>query len=222
MLQRFDNQFLRDFRDPITINPKAVAKPEEVAPPPPPPPTFSEEDVEQARVVAKKLGYAEGFEAGLSQANTETTAREKDMATALASITQQLQKLSAGYAHYMTQQTTEVSELALLIAKKVAEDALDARGAEVITGLVNQCLPLFLDKPKVTIELNESLLDSAKEAIEGVLKQNGFEGEIQFRANNALQKHDARVDWTSGQAIRSMEKLWSEIEALIFQTKPNQ
>lgn len=219
MLQRFDNQFLRDLRNPIKLREAAPVAEETVVPIPPPPPTFSESELEAAKAGGQKIGYASGFEAGLQQAATETAAREKDMAAALAAIVQQFQALGAAHQEFLTKQTEEVSELALLIARKVAEEALDARGVETITALVSKCLPIFLEKPKVTIELHPDTIDNAKEPIRALLAQHGFEGDAQFRANETLSKHDARVEWGAGQATRSSQALWQTIEALLYQNK---
>jgi flagellar assembly protein FliH len=222
MLQRYDTHFLRDFRDPIAIRETIVAALEEAAPPPPPPPpTFSEDELEQAKAAGKALGYAEGVEAGLKQAATEAAAREKDMAAALASIVEHFQTLSASHQEFMAQQTPELAELALLIARKVAEEALDARGVDVIAALVTKCIPVFLEKAKVVIELHPDMIDNAKDAIRALLTQQGFEGDAQFRTNESLQKHDARIDWGNGQATRSSEVLWKTIEALLYENTPN-
>lgn len=221
MLQRFDSQFLRDFRDPITIRQAVEEAPQEaVPPPPPPPPTFSEQELEQARATGHKLGYAEGVEAGLKQAATEAANREKDMATALAQIVEQCQRLANGHQEFLARQAAEVSELALLIARKVAEESLDARGGEIIAALVTKCLPVFFEKTKIAIELHPETIENAKTVIETLLTQNGFEGTIEFRPNESLKKHDARVDWGNGQATRSTEALWQNIEALLYHNKP--
>ena len=51
--------------------------------------------------------------------------------------------------------------------------------------------------------------------IETLLHANGFEGEIQFRANPDLHYNDVTLDWGAGQAQRSTAALWKEIETLL-------
>ena len=224
MLQRFDAQFLRDFRHPAAMQSAVLesVKQEVPAPPAPPPaPTFSEEQLAKAEMAAKEQGYVEGFEAGLKQAQTETAKREQEMAASLAAIAQQFQRLSIYYQEYLNQKNQEISELTLLIARKVAEDALDANSSEVIAKLVQQCLPLFLERPKITVELHSALLPMAESAIQQLLAQHGYEGDVYYRSNDSLQKHAAKLDWGAGQAHRSPEALWQEIEALVYHNKPN-
>lgn len=215
-LQRFDMQHLRDFRQPITVNAAVLADPIEAAPPPPPPPpVFSEADIDHARAAASKLGYAEGFEAGLAQAHTEDTARAKDIAAAAARIAEQLAALVAGHQQLITEQASELGQLVMVIARKVAGEALDKHGMETVSALMQRCVPVIFDKPRVTVELSPTLLALAEPVLTASLKESGFEGDIQFRANEQFDSHDMRVDWGAGQATRSGEVLWQEIEALL-------
>jgi flagellar assembly protein FliH len=216
-LQRLDFQHLRDFRQPIAVNTRALEPAAETPPPPPPPPTFGEAELEQAKQAAKKLGYAEGFEAGLKQASTESEAREKDIAAALTRLREQSEQLYATYDKLIAEQSAELSEMVLAIARKVAGEALDARGMDTIVALVGRCLPVMFAKPKIVIELNPESIEAGRDRIVSHLEQHGFEGEIQFRANEHMARHDARIEWGNGQATRSTEIIWAEIEALLHQ-----
>ena len=219
MLQRFDSQFLRDFRNPATVRTPIIEAVEEDVPPPPPPPpppTFSAEELSKAEMAAKEQGYVEGFEAGLKQAQNDAIKREQDMASALAAIVQQFKQLAIHYQGHLDQHSAELTELALTIARKVAEDALDTRGGEVIATLVKQCLPLVLERPKITIELHSATQAAAEVAVKRLLSEHGYEGDVIYRANDQLAKHHAKVDWVEGQATRSPEALWQEIETLIY------
>lgn len=220
MLRRFDSHYLRDFRSPITINPAAIIQAEEATPPPPPPPPiFSETELEQAKELSRKQGYAEGIEAEKEQANTDAVTREKETMDAVQRISFQLMQLAITYKALVEQQVAELSELVLAIAKKVAGDALDARGVDTIVALVAQCLPVMIDKPKIVIELHTDSVEGAKSKIVPLLSQHGLEGDVQFRVTNNLGPHDVRIDWGNGQATRSSEVLWGEIEALLQHIK---
>lgn len=214
-LQRFDVQYLRDFRAPITVNPSAM--PAEEAEAPPPPPVYSETELASARDVAKKLGYAEGFEAGIQQANTEAHAKARDLAHALERIGEQLTQLLASHQQLIDQQSSELSELVLMIARKVAGEALDARGTETVRALVARCLPAVFTKPKIAIELAPTMLRDAEEMLREHLAQAGYEGEIEFRAIAEMAESDIRISWSNGEASRTTASLWHDIEALLQQ-----
>ena len=215
-LQRFDNQFLRDFRAPIVVNPKAIAEPEQVVAAPPPA-VFREADMDHARDAAKKLGYAEGFEAGIHQANTEAQATARDLAYHMARIEEHVAQLAAQYHALITQQSAELSQLVLLIARKVAGDALDANADRAVAELVGRCLPIVYGKPRLSIELEPGMLGAVEPALRAQLAKSGFEGDVEFRAIDGMEPTDVRIDWGSGAALRDTHALWHEIEALLQQ-----
>lgn len=216
-LHRFDSQFLRDFRSPITVNPKAIAEPVEEVVAAPPPPVFHEADMEHAREAAKKIGYAEGFEAGIAQANTEAQGTARDLAQHMARIEQRVASLVAQYDALIAEQSSELSQLVLMIARKVAGDALDANAANAVAGLVNRCLPIIYGKPRVTLELEPAMLGGVEPLLRAQLEKSGFEGSIEFRAVEGMDPSDVRVDWGNGAASRTTASIWQEIEALLQQ-----
>jgi flagellar assembly protein FliH len=215
-LQRFDLHHLRDFRSPIAVNTASLSEhaKEEVSAPPPPP-VFNEEDVEHARDAAKKLGYAEGFEAGLAQAHSEQTALSRDLAHTLGRIGDQLTLLTSSYQQLIDQQSAELSELVLMIARKVAGEALHANAADTVQALVARCLPVVFSKPKVTLELSPLMMSRAEIALREHIEQAGFEGDIQFRVVDGFDESDIRIEWANGEASRNVASLWQEIEALL-------
>jgi flagellar assembly protein FliH len=212
-LQRFDFGSLRDFRGPITV----TTVEDEVAelPPPPPPPTFSEEDLATACASAKKLGFAEGFDAGLARATEQADAKREAAENRMLALGQLTQQLQQNYRQLLTTEATELSQLVLMIARKVAGEALNERSHDTITALVSRCLPVILAKPRLIIDLNPEAFESTIDRLEKLLQAGGFEGEIQFRAAPQLGIHDVALDWGSGQAQRDTETLWTGIESLL-------
>lgn len=217
-LQRFDMGHLRDFRGPIVAKTMAAAPAEvEAPPPPPPPPTFKEADLDHARDAGKKLGYAEGFEAGLAQAATETATREKDLAAAMTRISEHVVRLAATYRKLVEEQSKELAELVIGISRKVAGEALDQFGTAAIEGVVERCLPLVFGKPRIAIDLSPKVMYDIEPRLRKILEESGYSGNVEFRSNDALEGYDIRVDWVQGQANRSTKTLWQEIEALLQQ-----
>lgn len=213
-LQRYDASHLRDFRAPITVNAAAIVEPEA---PPPPPPVFRESDLDAAREGGKKIGYAEGFEAGLAQANTEAHHATRDLAHHMARIEEHVARLIATYHEVIAQQSSELSQLVLMIARKVAGAALDANGAQAITDLVQRCLPIVYGKPRVVIELEPAMRNAVESVLRKQLEQSGFEGDIEFRSVDGMDAADVRIDWGAGAAQRDTASIWTEIEALLQQ-----
>lgn len=214
-LQRFDFGAMRDFRNPAPVAPA----PDELHPAapeaPPPPPQFSEEELSTARSMARQEGYDEGFAAGLAQAAANADAEQARAATAINRLGEQLGTLDARYHALIQRESEELSALVLLIARKVAGDAMRTHYADCIHALVAQCLPVFFSRPRLLIDLHPDALATVSAQVEPLLQQRGFEGEVQFRSNAALAVADVVLDWGHGQARRSTESLWQEIESLI-------
>jgi flagellar assembly protein FliH len=217
-LQRFDFQHLRDFRGPIAVNEAAIATGAQAqAPEAPPAPIFSETDLDHARDAGKKLGYAEGFEAGMQQSKTEASANARDLASALNRIGDQLAQLLSTHQQLIDQQSAEITDLVLMIARKVAGDALDANGYAAVRGLVERCLPVVFSKPRVLLELSPNMMGHAEAMLRQHFDEAGFEGELEFRALDMLEDTDIRISWANGEASRSNAALWQNIEQLLRQ-----
>lgn len=214
-IHRYDYGALPDFRGPILVHALAeeVAEIQEIEATPPP--SFSEDDMESARSAAHQLGYAEGVEAGLTQAKREADATTNATQATVAALHQAMQLLQQEYRQLLTRESGELASLVLMIAKKVAGEAMDARGGETIQTLVERCLPVIFSKPRIVIDLHPERFETVLERVEALLRAQGIEGDVQFRANPNLGTHDVVIDWGAGQASRSTAALWQEIETLL-------
>ena len=178
-------------------------------------PTFSEEDLAIATLTAKQEGYADGFEAGLARAAEQADAQRVAIDTVIIEMGKQLQSLGQHYQQLLTRESESLTQLVLMIARKVAGEALEANSAQTILSLVTQCLPVILSKPRLNVELHPVSFERAIGPIELLLQTSGYEGEIQFRTNPALGAHDAVLEWGAGGANRTTATLWHEIETLL-------
>lgn len=214
-LQRFDTSYLRDFRGPIVDRAVTESIVMEEAMLAPAAPTFSEEQVDAARFAARKTGFSEGFEAGVMQARKDADQLAHAANTAIAQLAEALSNAHAQHQAILVQESAELSQLVLQIAKKVAAEALDARSHETVVALVERCLPVIFSKPRVTIDVHPDALERVMTPIETLLHTHSYEGEVQFRSNPSLGMHDVSLDWGVGQAHRSVATVWAEIESLI-------
>ena len=213
-LQRFDFGNLRDFRGPLVVAPQADEVQEEAIYVPPPP-TFSEAELDMARMEAKQQAYAEGFEAGQRRAAEQLEAKRIATDNVIINLGKQVQGLQQSYQQLLDKEATELSQLVHLIARKVAGESLAANCSETISALVARCLPVILSKPRLNIELHPESFEHAIGQIETLLQTSGFEGEIQFRTNPNLGTYDVVLDWGVGGANRNTATLWQEIETLL-------
>lgn len=213
-IHRFDFGGLHDFRGPIADRATKTVEPE-AAEALPLPPVFNEADIDAARMMGKKEGYNEGFSAGKLEAKKEADQRQEEVNAIILAFGKKISTINQHYKQTLVHESEQLSRLVLSIAHKIAAEAMQERGADVISAIVERCLPVIFSKPKVIIELNPELFDQTLERIETMLRQSGFEGEVQFRSNEQLGPSDIRLDWGSGQLSRDVDSMWKEIEALI-------
>lgn len=213
-IHRFDFNALRDFRGPIVVN-TTQAEEMEAIHVEPPPPVFTLADLDAARLAGKKEGYNEGFTAGELEAKNQSDSKAERANEVISSIAQAVRAAHEDYRHILTREATHINEMAIRIAKKVAGDALDTRGEHAITAIVEQCLPVIFSKSRLTVELHPDMFERIVDRIETQIRTHGFEGEIQFRANDTIGLSDVTLNWGSGEVSRSVASLWQELESLI-------
>lgn len=213
-IQRFDFGALRDFRGPIVLQ-TLREQTEEAAPPPPPPPTYTEADLEAARLSARKQGYADGFIVGERETKQKFDALTEQANAIIESLGASLTSLQHQYESVIKTESLQLAQFVTMIARKVAGNAMNERGELEIITMVERCLPVIFSKPRLSIELNPSILERVVERVEGKLREAGYEGEVQFKTNQAYGIGDVTLDWVTGSAKRSAAELWQEIETLI-------
>lgn len=214
-IQRFDFNSLRDFRGPIVMQTVVDNAATEAPPPPPPPPTFTAEDIETARLAGRKQGYGEGFIAGQTEALRQAEAKAEQASTALTQLGEMLADLSARYQQLLQEESTALGQLVVAIARKVAGEALDARGEQTMLAIVERTLPVMFSKPRLIVELHPEMFDAVIDRVEHQLRACGFEGEVQFKGNPEFSPSDITLDWGTGQLQRNTTTLWQEVEALM-------
>lgn len=214
-IHRFDFGALRDFRGPIVINTAHDLHAVEAEPPPPPPPAFNEQELNAARMAAKREGYHEGFAAGKLEAQNEADQKLADANEVIAKLGGMLTALTYSYQQMLVQESENLARMITTIAHKVAGDAMEKRGEMAIFSMVEQCLPVLLSKPKLVIDLHPDIFERALERIETTLQASGAEAEIQFRANPEIGISDIHLDWGAGKVSRDASALWQEIDSLI-------
>lgn len=180
-------------------------------------PTFSEDQLAAAHEEGRKAGYTEGFEAATAEANTINTQRDRDVQGVLEIIEQQLKAQQSRYDDLIADETRDLGQFIIAAARKIAGDALTQKPEVTVQELLSQCLPIILTKPRVIIETHPSIIEATTQRITPFLTRAGFEGDVQFRGNDALSAHDAVVEWTGGRAVRNHESMWQEIERMVNQ-----
>lgn len=178
-------------------------------------PTFSEEQLETAKAAARKEGYNAGYEEASASLTQTLLQRENDVKHALEIMSEQIVQASKGYNDIIQTQSVDVHRFVMAIARKVTGETLSQKPSLGVHELINQCMPILVQKPRLILEANTALVEILNERLKPMLDKAGFEGELQFRVNDTLDISDARLEWSGGFAQRDTRALWKEIEEMM-------
>lgn len=216
-ISRFEFNQLHDFRRPLdSLNfTELVEEIQQEVIPTPVVPSFTQEQLQAAVENARKEGHSAGYEAGHADASNEASARNVEILKLLEMIQKLWEQQEHFYRQYVHNQANHLHRLIFAIARKIAGQAIQSHSENLIKELLMQCLPLIINKPRVTLEINPQMVEPLRNQLLPYMERAGFEGDIQFRANEQLGLIDAKIEWPSGKAERNVEMIWQEIESLL-------
>lgn len=171
-------------------------------------PTYSEEEMAAAR----ERAYGEGMAAGVAQARAGI---EQAAAEALDGICRQLGELGQAHERAMAQMRLDATELALLVARKLAPALIDREPLVEIEALIKECLAGLRDEPRVVVRATEPIVEALKSRVDGLAAECGFPGQIVLLVDETLNGSDCRIEWADGGAERDSAALDNRIEAAL-------
>lgn len=216
-ISRFEFNQLHDFRQPLeslTFT-ELVEEMEQEVVVAPIVPSFSQEQLTAAVEQARKEGFAAGLDAGHAEAANEAVTRNVQTLQLLEQLQVMWKEHEHFYAQFVHQQCEHLHLFILTVARKIAGEAMKNYPELAIKELLFQCLPIIINKPRVTLEVHPDMIESLQAQMRPYLEQSGFEGGLHFRANPHYAMVDARIEWPSGKAERNITQLWQEIEAIL-------
>jgi flagellar assembly protein FliH len=193
---------------------KARAKLEE-PPPPPPPPTFSEEQLAIAKRDAYQEGFLAGIQDGIKQTQSEQADVEKLLMERLEKFAESISPIFESYKAHCKQLKNDMPPLALAIAKKVANVAIQNDHEAVIDAATHTCAEAMISEPNVTITINESLAGALSTKLQTLSGKVPASAHIEVLASAELPHGDYKIEWKNGGIERSRETLWQQLDKAI-------
>ncbi|MCK6454546.1 MAG: hypothetical protein L6R19_27415 [Alphaproteobacteria bacterium] len=188
----FDHDFAQEERD--------AAKPKQ--------PTFSLDELEAARAMAR----AEGAEAGKAEAMASI---ERKTADTLIALGKQLAASAAAREAAMARIEAGAVELCAGLLRKLFPALQQQHGLGEIEGLLRQALRAMADEPRVVVRLNDTLLDALQPRVDALSKSSGFAGRVVLVGDEMVAPGDCAIEWADGGAERLGDQLWADVDALI-------
>lgn len=161
---------------------------------------------------AEQSGYARGVQEGRLQAESQAQARLADAMTRLALSAAGL--LASADAQEAEREAQAV-ELAMLIARKVAGEALDAQPLAGIGEAARTALQHLRGVPHLVVRVHDSLVEEAETLVKRLARERGFEGRLVVLGDPDTLPGDARIEWADGGVVRERARIEAAVaEAL--------
>jgi flagellar assembly protein FliH len=169
-------------------------------------------EIAQKIAAAEANAYRNGYEAAQREAKVEADRR---MASALEAINIHMQGIAARVAGVETRMETEAVEVAISVARKLCSALVAAEPLGEITGLVKDCFAHLVATPHLVVRINDQLYEVARERIEKLAKQSGFEGRLVILAEPDIPTGDCRIEWADGGVVLERAAIETKINELV-------
>jgi flagellar assembly protein FliH len=169
-------------------------------------------EIAQKVAAAEANAYRQGYDAGQREAKAESDRRA---ALALEEIGIGIQAIQARFSGIETRMETEAVEVAVAVARKLCSELISGEPLGEITALVSDCFSHLVSTPHLVVRINDSLYDPARERIERLAKQSGFEGRLVILAEPDIETGDCKIEWADGGVVLERAAIEAKINELV-------
>jgi flagellar assembly protein FliH len=166
--------------------------------------TRSAYSAEEVEVIRKEV---------LAEGKAQATAEIVHAHTmALSAISQSVAALIRNADAATTAMRAESAQLALAVARKLAEQALAKCPCEEILSLVSECMHKLHLEPRLVIRVAAEFADHIKEQVEPLSERNGFAGRVIVVVEPTLTGSACRIEWADGGIEQDLTATFATIE----------
>jgi flagellar assembly protein FliH len=169
-------------------------------------------EIAQKIAAAEARAYRDGFDAGQREAKAESDRRT---ALALEEINIGIQGIATRFSGIETRMETEAVDVAVAVARKLCTELIAAEPLAEIVGLVGDCFSHLVSTPHLVVRINDSLYEAARERIERLAKQGGFEGRLVILAEPQIATGDCKIEWADGGVVLERAAIEAKINELV-------
>ena len=169
-------------------------------------------EIAQKIAAAEERAYQAGFDVGQREAKAESDRR---VALAMEEINISLRGIASGIGNIEVSMETEAVDVAVAVAPKLCADLIAAEPLGEIVALVKDCISHLVATPHLVVRINDALYESAREQIERLAKQSGFEGRLVILAEPEIATGDCRLEWADGGVVLERGAILGKIDELV-------
>ena len=161
---------------------------------------------------AEARAYRAGYDAAQHEAKVESDRR---VALAMEEINIAIRGIASGIGNIEAKVETEAVDVAVAVARKLCADLIAAEPLGEVVALVKDCFSHLVATPHLVVRINDSLYDSAREKIERLAKQSGFEGRLVILAEPEIATGDCRIEWADGGVVLERGAIMAKIDDMV-------
>jgi flagellar assembly protein FliH len=169
-------------------------------------------EIAQKIAAAEARAYRDGYDAAQREAKAESDRRA---ALALEEIGIAIKGIVMRFSGIETRMETEAVDVAVAVARKLCSELIAGEPLGEITGLVSDCFSHLVSTPHLVVRINDSLYEPARERIERLAKQSGFEGRLVILAEPEIVTGDCRIEWADGGVVLERAAIEAKISELV-------
>jgi flagellar assembly protein FliH len=173
---------------------------------------ISTKEIAEQVAAAEARGYRTGFDAAQREAKVESDRRS---ALALEEIGTAIRTIAVRFAGIETRMETEAVDVAVSVARKLCTELLAREPLTEVAALVSDCFRHLVSTPHLVVRINDQLYDAARERIEAMAKQSGFQGRLVILAEPEIQTGDCRIEWADGGVVLERTAIEAKINELV-------
>jgi flagellar assembly protein FliH len=152
---------------------------------------------------AKPFLFETDFRSGRPSAETRRAAEAAAHAEAEAH--------ARGVQEGRIQAEAQAVEVAMLIARKVAGDALDAAPLAGIGEAARTALQHLRGVPHLVVRVHDSLVEEAETLVKRLARERGYEGRLVVLGDPDMAAGDARIEWADGGIVRERARIEASV-----------
>ena len=169
-------------------------------------------EIAQKIATAEARAYRDGFDAAKREAKAESDRRA---ALALEEIGIAIQAIATRFSGIETRMETEAVDVAVAVARKLCSELIASEPMGEITSLVAECFSHLVSTPHLVVRINDSLYEGARERIEKLAAQSGFQGRLVILAEPDIETGDCRIEWADGGVVLERATIEAKISELV-------
>ena len=169
-------------------------------------------EIAQKIASAEARAYRDGFDAAMREAKAES---ERRGALALEEIGIAIRTIATRFSGIETRMETEAVDVAVAVARKLCSELMAGEPLTEVMALVSDCFSHLVSTPHLVVRINDSLYDDARDRIERMAKQSGFEGRLVILAEPEIDTGDCRIEWADGGVVLERAAIETKINELV-------